>query len=293
MPVIYGKGGITAEMTAHSRWEGAEPVCTLRLVYPRFIHGEVMTHRMFSRNAASSRAIPISAMIEQVANNSAMPIHWGKNKSGMQADGEIERVKEAQSWWYKAAHDAVVNAKALSELGAHKQVVNRLLEPFMFMHVIVTATRPGLNNFFNLRLHSDAQPEIYELARLMDHAVMYSTPRELRSGEWHTPFVDWFRDGGEGRQVFMDEHGGVIPLDTARMVSVSACAQVSYRKNDLSVEKARRIYDRLIMSDVVHASPFEHVAQAKKPEPGQKSNLTGWTQYRKLIPNEFNGKWRN
>lgn len=293
--IVYGKGGISAELVAHSRWEGAEPVCTLRLVYPRFIHGEVMTHRMFSRNAASSRAIPISAMIERVKNSPAMPIHWGKNRSGMQADGEVtaEQQSEAQKVWFRASMDAVSDAQVLDSLGVHKQVVNRLLEPFMFMHVIVTATRPGLNNFFNLRLHSDAQPEIYELARLMDQAIIHSTPRELRDGEWHMPFVDWFRDGGEGRQVFMDESGAVIPLETARMVSVSACAQVSYRKNDLSVEKARRIYDRLIMADVVHASPFEHVAQAKSPTPGQESNLVGWTQYRKMIPNEFNPKWRN
>lgn len=290
--VYYGEGNITAELIKHSTWEKGQDLYTFRLVYPRFIHGEVMTHRVFSRNAASSRAIPINAMMAEIQKTPACPIHWGENQRGMQADRQVDGEKRTQSMtrWLMALESSLHHAEALRDLGVHKQVVNRLLEPFMFMTTIVTTTEGGLNNFFNLRKHKDAQPEIYELARLMDQAVMHSTPERLESFEWHMPFVDSFRDG-EGSQAFVDENGSVIKLRQAIMISVSACAQVSFRKNDLSLEKAERIYKMLVGADVVHASPFEHVAFAMEPTKKKRSNLIGWTQCRKLIDNEYNDKW--
>lgn len=288
----YGEGNITAELIKHSTWEKGQDLYTFRLVYPRFIHGEVMTHRVFSRNAASSRAIPINAMMAEIKKNPAHPIHWGENQRGMQADKQVnaDKRKIALTHWLFAFQSALYHAESLRDLGVHKQVVNRLLEPFMFMTTIVTTTHGGLNNFFNLRLHKDAQPEIYELARLMDYAVMHSTPDKLECFEWHAPFVDSFRDG-EGSQVFIDENGSVITFKQAIHIAVSACAQVSFRKNDLSLEKAERIYKMLVGADVVHASPFEHVAFAMEPTNKHRSNLIGWTQYRKLIDNEYNDKW--
>lgn len=292
MSIYYGEGNITAELIKHSTWEKGQDLTTFRLVYPRFIHGEVMTHRVFSRNAASSRAIPINVMMAEIKKTPACPIHWGENQRGMQADKQVNSSKRTQAMtrWLMALESALHHAEVLRDLGVHKQVVNRLLEPFMFMTTIVTTTHGGLNNFFNLRLHKDAQPEIYELARLMDQAVMHSSPEKLKFHEWHMPFVDSFRDG-EGSQAFIDENGTIIALDQAILISVSACAQVSFRKNDLSLEKAERIYKMLIGADVVHASPFEHVAAAMVPSENHKSNLIGWTQYRKLIDNEYNDKW--
>ena len=137
---------------------------TMELSYHRYIHSEFMTHRMFSRNASSSRAIPIKKLLEQVKNDPMMPIHWGSNKPGMQAGEELkgEDLHVAQREWINAANNAVDTASHLQELGLHKQIANRLLEPFLAIKVVVTATE--WENFFKLRIHKDAQPEIQELA---------------------------------------------------------------------------------------------------------------------------------
>lgn len=301
--IITGKGGISADLVAHSRWQGAEPVCTFVLVYPHIIHGQMMSHKTFSRNAASSRAVPSNRLLEQVIDKPYIPFALGINQSGMQPAGywgpEDNEYHQGLEIIEEMRQNAIKCVKSLTALGVHKEDANRYIEPFVMMYTVYTMTEPYLNNFFNLRLDHDekghpiAQLAIKELARLMDQAIIHSAPRELRDGEWHMPFVDWFRDGGEGRQVFMDENGSVIPLDLARKISVSMAAQSSFRRSDASVEKAVSIDQKLNMPDIVHGSPFEHVAQAKSPEPGQESNLVGWTQYRKLIPNEFNPKWRN
>ena len=165
-------------------------ITTLELEYPRFIHSEFMTHRMFSRNASSSRAIPIMKMIQAVIDNPAMPIHWGKNQAGMQAREQLEdRYQlQAQLLWKAARDSAVEHAKTMLALGAHKQIVNRILEPFTHIRVIVTAT--NFANFFALRDHEDAQPEIRELAVAMKKAIEESTPQLLGIGEWHLPYLD-------------------------------------------------------------------------------------------------------
>jgi thymidylate synthase ThyX len=79
---------ISAKIIADSISESeyGDRITTFELEYPRFIHGELMTHRLFSRNAASSRAIPINKMMDQVLTAPAMPVEWGLNKSGMQAE---------------------------------------------------------------------------------------------------------------------------------------------------------------------------------------------------------------
>lgn len=278
-------------------------ITTLEIEYPRFIHSEFMTHRLFSRNSASSRAIPVTKMIEQVRNNPAIPVHWGKNQAGMQANEELseDQKAEALTAWLHAAQDAADNAEHMLALGLHKQVVNRILEPFQIMKVVVTSTE--WENFFWLRDHKDAQPEIRVLAQKMKQAMLDSSPTELEYGMWHLPYVRQTFDGGS--QVCYDEHGNVISIDDAIKISCSSCAQVSYRKLDTSLEKAEVIYDKLVNSEPVHASAFEHVAQCLSNfEPsegwtheetnrpywediGQRwsGNFRDWIQYRKIIPN--------
>jgi thymidylate synthase ThyX len=165
------------------------------LTYPRFIHAELMTHRMFSRNAASSRAIPISKFIEDVLTDPALPIHWGANQKGMQADNEVnEETKiKAMQIWNEARDSAVSHAKQLNELGIHKQIANRLMEPFFHITTLVTATE--YQNFFKLRAHSAAQPEIRDLAYKMVDALADSIPERKTQGQWHIPFGDKFTDG--------------------------------------------------------------------------------------------------
>ena len=223
-------------------------ITTFELEYPRFILAELNTHRAFSRNSASSRAIPIDKMIEQIQTNTAMPIHWGLNQSGMQAKDEQANSTLAINAWLDARDSAVKHALKLKELGLHKQIVNRVLEPFCMMKTLVTAT--NYDNFFYLRLHKDAQPEIQQLARVMYEAMKESKPVKLYQGQWHTPYY------GNG---YWNLHSD-DDLETALMISCSCSAQVSYRKTDTSIDKAKAIYDKLVNSQPVHASAFEHCA---------------------------------
>lgn len=224
----------------------------MELNYPRFIHSEFMTHRMFSRNAASSRAIPIEKMLEQVQQSPAMPVHWGKNQPGMQAKEEVENSRDAALEWKRCAIDAVESAEWLSQYNLHKQIVNRVLEPFQYIKVIVTATE--WDNFFKLRLHEDAQPEMYELAKCMKEAMENSIPKELGKSEWivnnwHLPYVN----------VDKEELG--LEPDIAIKCSVARCARVSYLNHDNStpnIEKDLLLADKLL--EAGHFSPFEHQA---------------------------------
>lgn len=271
-------------------------ITTFELEYPRWIHGEILTHRLFSRNAMSSRAVPIEKMIEQVWNDPATPTHWGKNQAGMQAKEELEGVNLGfvKGYWQDAAHFAASYARQMSQEGAHKQIVNRILEPFQLMKTVLTATE--FDNFFWLRKHEDAQPEIKELAERMYEQLEWNKllTVELDAGDWHTPYYEagyWLKESE-------------TPLEDALAISSSCCAQVSYRLLDDSIEKARKVYQRLVESTPVHASPFEHQASpmvftnwvqtgdlgteqgtTHMTRDGEfwSGNFKSWIQYRQLI----------
>jgi hypothetical protein len=260
---------INATIIADSISPHGQRITTWELEYPRFIHAELMTHRLFSRNAASSRAIPIEKVLEQVRTNPAMPEEWGINQSGMQAKSMLEGVRKtaAQIAWKAAAKVAVASAMTLQSMGLHKQIVNRILEPFVHIKVVVTATE--YNNWYYLRNHSDAQPEIRILAAKMFEKVEASTPRKLIVGEWHLPYITSGRSEqgflkysliGEEFEIGMFKITDKLTLEDAIKLSASLCAQVSYRKSDESLEKALKIYDQLVTMKPVHASPFEHQA---------------------------------
>lgn len=300
---------IEAKVIADSISEAGVRLTTLQLVYPRFIHAEFMTHRVFSRNASSSRAIPVAKMIEQVRNSPAMPIHWGANKSGMQAGEELTGVELdiVKGEWFAAARAAADFAEAMAEQGIHKQVANRILEPFQWMHVIVTATE--WSNFFALRDHPAAEPNIQVLAREMKAAMDASTPVLLRAGEWHLPYVSpeemgafgpiqTYLRGGKGELGVWNEE---MKWELARKLSAARCARVSYLNHDGTapdIEKDLELYGQLVVrpftdkrgnvlteDDPIHASPIEHQAT---PLPKQwanvfSGNFRGWQQFRKLV----------
>lgn len=293
---------ITAKIIADSINAFGIRITTFELVYPRMIHSELMTHRLFSRNAASSRAIPISAVIEQVRSNPATPSHWGKNQPGMQARVELEGIEldACKVIWNDAMLSAVMHAERMTGINAHKQVANRILEPFVHMKTVLTATE--FNNWWWLRDHEDADPTIHELAEAMRVAYNESTPDKLNDGEWHMPYVSWVSDI-YGTQIFQDENFNDISVEEALKISASCCAQVSYRKNDPSLAKAEDIYDKLVSMEPVHASPFEHSAKCSEyiatsqfnlPEGithidrygnWWSGNMKQWIQHRQLIPN--------
>ena len=294
----------TAKIIADSINPYGKRITTFELEYPRMVHAELLTHRMFSRNAASSRAIPIKIMIELVETNPAMPSEWGKNKAGMQADEQLtpSQQQQAESLWLASRDEAVRYAKVMASLGLHKQVVNRILEPYSHIKVVLTAT--DFENFWWLRCHKDADPTLKLLADTMWNVYSNSTPVELAVGQWHVPYVEY--QILLGKQIFFDEQGNQITTEDALKLSSSCCAQVSYRKLNKEFEKAEDIYTRLIESERVHASPTEHQAKVSYNYPfdiedginalnldgdyGAKmfisGNFTGgWIQHRQLIPN--------
>jgi hypothetical protein len=304
MTTITGKNNISAKIIADSMSKFGTRMTTFELEYPRFIHSELMTHRMLSKNAASSRAIPVQRMHDVIVEKPASPVFWGKNQSGMQANEEIQHVMAAQDRWKAAAKEVVKIAQDLAELGLHKQIVNRVTEPFQLMKTVISGTE--WRNFLWLRNHEDAQPEFKELAQCVEMALFDSKPTKLNAGEWHLPYINTKRIGGEIKYFIGEDQE--ISLEHARMVSASCCAQVSYRKNDDSLEKAIQIFDRLINSQPIHASPVEHQATPMQKmnedskynwEEGMthvdrngvrwSGNLREWIQFRKLIPNE--AKW--
>jgi thymidylate synthase ThyX len=232
----------------------ANRITTFELEYPRFIHSELMTHRQFSRNAASSRAIPVAKMHDHILANMAHPIEWGVNRPGMQASEVLEETA-AMAVWQCAGEEAVRWSKSLANQGLHKQIVNRVTEPFQVMKTVVTSTE--WDNWYNLRNHADAQPEIRELAKAMLVAHKASKPTVIYPGEWHVPYVDRGTSATGMAYIINDTQ---VSKEIARKVSASCCAQVSYRNHDDSVEKAEMIFDKLITSQPAHLSPVEHQA---------------------------------
>ena len=305
---------ISAKVIADSVTTSGERLTTFQLKYPRFIHAEFMTHRTFSRNASSSRAIPVKRQIEAILEDPAMPVHWGKNQRGMQADGEhsadvvIKPEYHPQgeyagstetglicdgpvSAWHEALENAVAVARAFDEAGYHKQVVNRILEPFAHINVVVTASYYG--NFFALRRHADAQPEIKVLADVMWEALSASDPAKLEPRDWHLPYVSDEDIYGILQRNAIPTAG--IPIDPWTMmmikVSVARCARVSYMTHDgarPTVDADMALYDRLVGSVPLHASPAEHQARVQEvPDPLMCGNLSpAWMQYRKTLPHE-------
>lgn len=246
-------------------------ITTMEWVYPRFIHGEVMTHRVFSRNAMSSRAVPVKKMLAQVLRDPAMPVHWGRNQPGMQAKAELTGLRRlaARGLWRLGSFAAVAVAGLMHLAGVHKQLANRVLEPWQWMHTLVTSTE--WDNFFELRAHEDAQPEFYALAKRVRTEMEISAPKLLQIGEWHLPFVT---DA---------DNDDVTEINLAQ-ISAARCARVSYLTHDgqfPSRVKDLALFDRLAGSKPFHASPLEHQAQADVAT-YRSGNLRGWAQFRKV-----------
>jgi thymidylate synthase ThyX len=300
--------GYEARVLADSVTEFDDRLTTLEVTFPRFVLPEFNTHRVFSRNSASSRAVPVEKRLLQVLDEPVIPIEWGANKPGMQS---IELLSEsdqlvAESEWLKSRDHAIIGAVALvgglgkmrnealvsrvNELyarynlkipepiqGVHKQFVNRILEPYMWHTVVVSSTE--WDNFMALRRHPDAQPEIRKVADLMDDAIESSEPMELGEGQWHLPFVL--------------EEERTLSFDILAKLAVARCARVSYETHDTGkIDQAKDIALHDSLRDSGHMSPFEHVARPMTIEEYMENpwsgNFLGWHQYRKDIPYEDN-----
>lgn len=243
---------------------------TMQVTLHRFVLAEFNTHRVFSRNSASSRAIPVSKQITRILDDLALPVSWPAEQSGMQGGEHLAEMVsfEAETVWMGASQDAIKSVRRLLTLGPdadealHKSVVNRLLEPFMWHTVVVTST--AWENFFALRLDADAQPEIRVAAEAMKAAYDTSTPEPLTEGMWHAPYVD----KGDGL-VALGRVGGNEREAWALLTKISAarCARTSYltQEGKRDLDEDLRLYDRLITDRLaagkaLHWSPLEHVA---------------------------------
>lgn len=252
---------------------------TVELTFARYTQAELNTHRSLSKSSGSSRAVPVAKMIQRVLDEPMIPVSWGKNGSGMQAREDLspELAARARWEWLRARDSAVFHAKQLLEIGVHKQIVNRLLEPFSWQTVIITSSK--WRNFEHLRVHSDAQPEFQVAAQQCVNAIAHSRPTPLAWGEWHLPYVHGFND----------ERDSAAPVDDWPKFSAARCARVSFLNHDgdFSHEKDIGLHDKLVMSG--HMGPLEHQACAEvgAVSPNKTGNLgEGWYQYRKMIPGE-------
>lgn len=247
---------------------------TLTAKYPRFIHAEMLTHRVFSRNTSSSRAIPMAKLRQQVIDDPVIPIHWGRNQPGMQASGEIGQIErhEADRLWRVACAQAIATHRKMEDLGLHKQVANRVLEPFLWTTCLISSTT--WENFLSLRRDKDAQPEMQKIANLIGDALDASKPVERTL---HLPFVTEEDDSALLRQPRR-------PFATvAKQISAARCARISYLNHEgvRDIDRDLELAGKLVSSR--HWSALEHPATA---QPGRHGNFVGWKSYRKEFPGE-------
>lgn len=266
---------------------------TFEFTYPRFVHAEFMTHRMMSRNSASSRAIPVDKMIDRIWSDPVLPVWWGKNQSGMQAREELnsKEIELAKDAWLNLRTKMISGLITLQKLGLHKQIANRVIEPWMFITVVATATE--WNNLRALRVHPDAQPEFRETMAKAFDLYDKSEPMKLDAGQWHLPYV---------RNYDFDQLINTgASINQLLKISVGRCAAVSYLNQDKRDAEADYLRAQKNL-EFGHMSPWEHQGRAltyaewhaMSAEAFDQwyrnrvptGNLWGWEQLRKTLTNE-------
>lgn len=233
---------------------------TMCATFPRFVLAEFNTHRMISRNSASSRAIPVKKRVAQISEAPVVPLSFGRNRRGMQAGTEeVAEAERAEQTWLSAMRDAVEHAARLAELGVHKQWANRLCETFAWHTIIMTATEWA--NYDSLRISGCAQPEICKVSEAMLEARTASTPVELKPGDWHLPLASVKEVLDRAEDEGLDLAREMVE-SLAVQLSVSRCAAVSFERHlDHDVDRDIARYGKLARSG--HMSPFEHAARCE------------------------------
>ena len=256
---------------------------TLEVCFPRFILAEINTHRVFSRNSASSRAIPVGKQLQRVKEFPFVPESFPINKPGMSATEYITAkdsgYKEARDAWLYGRDKAIETAERLLALNIHKQIANRVIEPYTYHTAVITATE--WDNFYNLRISPFAQPEIIKTAELMKSAMNRTHPRRLEWGELHLPYV---LDSELMLDRFAQNKPELLKVSAGRAAAVTLL-NMATRDVDKDIERC----EKLIANG--HMSPLEHPAEAHNPAfsnyASKPSNFNDtWVQFRKRIPNE-------
>jgi thymidylate synthase ThyX len=267
-----------AVVLADSVNPNGDRLTTLEVTFPRYVLAEMNTHRAFSRNSASSRAIPVERQIQKVLDHPFIPSRFPVNQTGMSAgqfyEPGTDEYQAAHITWLQALDNAVIAAQRLLDVGVHKQVTNRLLEPFMWHTAIISATE--WLNFFELRLalrddgEPVADPEMYRAARAMKDALSSSVPREVDWGGLHLPLVTMTE-----RERFTTSWYGV-------QVSASRCARSSYERQHDEEPLTRTIERADSLAKSGHLSPWEHPAYATAAA-YDWANFRGWCQGRRIL----------
>lgn len=267
--------------------EQNQRLTTLELVYPRWLHPEMLRHRLFSRNVESSRAKPVQKNIEECMNNPVIPKHWTMNQAGMTGKECTDReLIQGLEFSYKMlAYGSAQVAQQLVDYGLHKQVVNRILEPYIRTKELVTASE--WENFLKLRTAPDAEPHIQDLANLIKTTLKESVPSLVRYGEWHLPYIE------EKDEALIDEYlneknlSENYRLGIKQRVSAARCARISYKAYDgtTSIKKDLELFNKLY--DFRHSSPLEHQATPLAEDQPRTCNFIGWDQLRKQMPFDY------
>ena len=267
----------SANILLSSENEYGQTITTFEFESPRLSHSDFMSHRCFSRNAQSSRALPIEKLLDKVKTDPVIPVEVGKNKSGMFATEELDdkSKEEAIKIWLKARDEAVKYANQLNELKVHKQIVNRILEPYSWIKVICTGTDEAYQSFFKLRCAPDVQPELKKLAYMMKEAYDLKNPQKLKTGQWHLPLVTNY-DEEELRKSYSDS--SLVKISAGRTCRVSYLTHLGERDPKKDID----LCDRLITD--MHYSPLEHQVCASTQDV-YSGNIKGFIQYRQLVIN--------
>jgi thymidylate synthase ThyX len=276
-----------AKIILDSEGPNGARLTTFELSYPRMVHADLMTHRVFSRNAGSSRAIPSDKLLKRIEDDPVLPVWWGKNQSGMQAREQLEgdALAEAKRLWLRGRDESVHTAKALGHAGLHKQLANRIVEPWMFITVLVTATE--FSNFFALRDGTEAQPELADVAGKAHRLYEQSKPWRLNDNEWHLPLV---------RGNDYDQLIARYDLEKVILISIGRCARVSYLTHEgvRDPEADVGLYEKLLSSG--HMSPMEHVGMAMTQQHWEvyaRVRAMAWIRDRVPVGNFWGfGQWR-
>lgn len=263
---------ITARVVEASESPSGVRLTTFALTMPKWLLQEFNTHRAISKSSASSRAIPTRRLLRK-ALRGYMPAPFTQARPGMASNSPVPPVHAvlASIAWRVARFFSVMCCWVLNLLGVSKQHANRLLEPFLYVSTVATGT--DWDNFFSLRDHPDAQPEIQILARKM-RAAMSETRYWIRTHEndLHLPFVR-----ANERMILEDQ-----PM-LAAALSAARCARVSYANHE--GKEPDYVQDlktalRLLSSKPLHASPWEHQASPLKDCLTRCRNFQGWRQVR-------------
>lgn len=267
---------ISAEVIADSISPWGQRLTTIQATFPRQILAEINTHRSHSRNSASSRAVPVRRMVEQVKTDPFIPLRWQSAQAGMQGGDEVDSdcQPSALAAWLHARDAAVLSAEHLLGLGVHKTMPNRLLEPFAWHTAILSATGDGWANLFAQRCSPLAEIHMEATATAMRAAYDASEPTKLEAGEWHLPYVDPGED--------------MLPPEVRQRLSAARCARVSYLTHDGRRDQDANLalFEKLVTADPPHWSPLEHQATPAPLSGRQVGNLTGWVQLRHVLSGE-------